>query len=254
MPIPQIYAATSPFPPVPACFPPQGQEGVLDRLVDHVRQRASPGQPHGQPPGVPVIKHGQRLLIAPCYPAQQRRVIALPRPTGLPRRTGPLRRWALLGRRSARPHARSRSCTLMHSLSQQQARSVPSSDTNSAATPTRGPVTQALSPDPLRDDACRTEVSDHPIPFLTELPQLGQGTSDLRQPAAAGSDRSLRPEDSTRGRQGLPRPLIPGCALLSLVRTSFPWLRTPGSPQTRQIFALTREKSAQLGKRAPNQG
>lgn len=91
-------------PPVGAGFPPQGKEGVLDRVVDHIRRRAPPRHPDGQPARVPVIRSGKSLLITACQTAQQCRVIAL------------------LG---TRPHSRSRSRAPMQSLSHQQASSVP---------------------------------------------------------------------------------------------------------------------------------
>jgi len=74
---------------VGAGFPPQGEEGVLDRLVDNVRRRAPPRHPDGQPARVPVIQSGERLFIATRHAAQQRHVIALPGPRPHARR--PLR-------------------------------------------------------------------------------------------------------------------------------------------------------------------
>jgi hypothetical protein len=73
-------------------------------VVDHIRQRAPPGHPDGQPARVPVIQSGKSLLITARHTAQQCRVIAL------------------LG---TRPHSRSRLRAPMHSLSPQQASSVP---------------------------------------------------------------------------------------------------------------------------------
>src|SRR6266567_4406715 len=79
-------------------------EGVLDRVVDYIQHRAPPSHPDGQPARGPVIQSGKSLLITARHTAQQCRVIAL------------------LG---TRPHSRSRSRAPMHSLSQQQTRSVP---------------------------------------------------------------------------------------------------------------------------------
>jgi hypothetical protein len=99
-----MNAATSPAATVGTRLPPHGEERVLDGVIDHIRPGAPPCQPDGQPASVPVIQGRKRILIAARHRAQQCRVIALP---------------------SSRPHARSRSATLMHSLSHQPARSVP---------------------------------------------------------------------------------------------------------------------------------
>jgi len=73
-------------------------------VVDDIRLRAPPGHPDGQPASVPVVQGSKRLLITARHGAQQCRVIAI---------LGP------------RAHARGRSHAPMHSLSQQQASSVP---------------------------------------------------------------------------------------------------------------------------------
>src|SRR5215467_7764138 len=91
-------------PSVGAGFPPQGEKSVLDRVVDHIRHRAPPGQPDGQPASMPVIESGKGLLITARHSAQQGRVIAL---------LGP------------QPHTESRSRAPMHSLSQQLTSAVP---------------------------------------------------------------------------------------------------------------------------------
>ena len=93
-----------PAPAIGARLPPQGEEGVLDRVVDNIRHRAPPRHPDSQPARMPVIQRGKSLLITTRHGAQQHRVIAL---------------------RGTRPHARSRSGAPIHHLSQQQTSSVP---------------------------------------------------------------------------------------------------------------------------------
>ena len=86
-------------PAVAACFPPQGEEGVLDRVVDDIRHARIAGSA-----GRSATRRAGRTA--------RRATSSSPRAT--PRSSAASSRSSAL-----RPHARSRSRTLMHSLSQQ---------------------------------------------------------------------------------------------------------------------------------------